>query len=81
MSPVKFIPIAEETGLIVPIGDWVLHDRLPQNKAWQDAGLPPMTVCGERFGAAVRGQRLGWRASPHALARKRPRGRNISNSN
>jgi len=45
LSPINFIPMAEETGLVTPIGDWVLHEACRQNKAWQDAGLPPMTVC------------------------------------
>jgi diguanylate cyclase (GGDEF)-like protein len=44
VSPAQFIPIAEDSGLIVPIGDWVLHNACAQGKAWHDAGLPPVVV-------------------------------------
>jgi len=42
--PKEFISVAETTGLIMPIGEWVLRTACAQNKAWQDAGLPKLSV-------------------------------------
>ncbi len=42
VSPLDFIPIAEESGLIEQIGHWVLEETCRQNRRWQDAGLPPV---------------------------------------
>ncbi len=44
IEPARFIPIAEKSGLILPIGEWVLRSACAQCKAWQDAGLMPMRV-------------------------------------
>lgn len=44
VSPGLFIPALEETGLIVPVGDWVLNEVCRQGMAWQQAGLPPLRI-------------------------------------
>ena len=44
LLPAQFVPIAEDCGLIVPIGRWVLREACLQARAWQQAGRPPITV-------------------------------------
>ena len=56
VPPDIFIPAAEETGLIAPLGEWVLGSALAQNKAWQEAGHPPIrmavNISAHQFGRA-----------------------------
>ncbi|WP_367666021.1 EAL domain-containing protein [Clostridium sp.] len=53
VPPGKFIPRAEENGLIIPIGDWVIREACIQNKKWQDRGYKPISVsvnvCAKQF--------------------------------
>jgi len=44
ISPAEFIPLLEDTGLILAVGDWVLTSACRQGRKWLDAGLPPMNI-------------------------------------
>jgi diguanylate cyclase (GGDEF)-like protein len=44
IPPNDFIPIAEETGFIIPLGDWILREACEQNRRWQQNGFPPLRM-------------------------------------
>lgn len=54
MAPMQFIPLAEECGLIVPIGEWVLRTACAQAVAWQKLGLPPLCIAVNVSGRQLR---------------------------
>jgi len=58
VSPAEFIPLAEETGLILPIGEWVLRTACAQLKAWHDAGHGSLRMAINISGAQFRRQHL-----------------------
>ncbi len=63
VSPVDFIPVAEETGLITELGEWVILTACRQAKAWRDQGLPPI-----RMAVNVSGQQFASREFPQRVA-------------
>jgi diguanylate cyclase (GGDEF)-like protein len=44
IPPLSFIPALERTGLIIPVGEWVLREACTQNRRWQDSGIDPISV-------------------------------------
>jgi len=58
VPPAEFIGLAEETGLILPIGEWVLHTACAQAKAWQDAGHAPLVMAVNISGRQFRGKNV-----------------------
>ena len=58
VTPDKFIPLAEDSGLIIPIGEWVLKTACRQNKAWHDMGFGPLRVAVNLSGRQFKQERL-----------------------
>jgi len=58
ISPTTFIPIAEDSGLILPIGEWVIERACRQAMEWRGAGMPPLPIAVNVSGVQVRRQEL-----------------------
>jgi diguanylate cyclase len=58
IPPGNFIPVAEESALILPIGEWVLREACRQNRAWQAMGYPPMRMAVNISGSQFRARNL-----------------------
>jgi diguanylate cyclase (GGDEF)-like protein len=54
IGPTEFIPVAEENGMIIPLGNWVLHEACRQNRAWQQRGLRPLRMAINISGVQLR---------------------------
>ena len=59
ISPAQFIPVAEENGMIVPIGEWVLLEACRQNQAWREMGFPEITMAVNLSAVQFRQKDLG----------------------
>jgi EAL domain-containing protein (putative c-di-GMP-specific phosphodiesterase class I) len=44
VSPARFIPVLEETGMVVEVGEWAIREACKQHRTWIDAGLPPIRI-------------------------------------
>ncbi len=54
ISPLEFIPLAEETGIIIPIGEWVLRTACAQTREWQNAGIPDLNIAVNLSGSQLK---------------------------
>ncbi len=59
ISPNEFIPLAEETGLIIPIGQWVLQEALSQQKIWENEGKRPIVMSINLSGRQLNTEQIG----------------------